>query len=233
MRLQIAAALVALLAGAVIVSASIVLGFGFPLGSFSLGWAFVALAIAVAASTYMGITMSNEIFQLREFLKQLAVWFGIVALVPLVVWYGTSLVHAPPDGDKYQAAFNSIEERGVGAEDDPAKRRELLKERHALQQKQDKESAAFKRTLFWVAYPVGLIALVVGSFLTIQSVGSALMFAGLSSATTGCYTYWDRMDASFRFGSLLVALVVVLAIGFWRFRPSPGRPLVTARPAAD
>src|SRR5687768_3243657 len=86
MRLQIAAVLVAVLAAAVIVGWTILLGFGFPFHTWGR-WGLFAIVAGVAASAYMGVAMSHEIFQVREFLKQLAVWLGIVSLVPLVVWY--------------------------------------------------------------------------------------------------------------------------------------------------
>src|SRR5438552_2423498 len=46
--------------------------------------------------------------------------------------------------------------------------------------------------------------------------------------TAGCYSYWDKMGGWLRFGSLVVALGVVLALGTWRFRPiSPGKTPAT------
>jgi hypothetical protein len=147
----------------------------------------------------------------------------------LVVWYGTSVFHSPPDDDKYEQALNEISEQEVEAEDIPAKRRELLKQRHALQEKREAEQEAYNRTVFWVACPLGLAALLLGSALTIQSLGSALMFGGLATLTAGCYSYWDKMDSWLRFGSLLVALAVVVGIGLWRFRPAADRPLVSTR----
>ena len=42
---------------------------------------------------------------------------------------------------------------------------------------------------------------------------------GLACLGEGCYSYWDKMGDGLRFGSLLVALTVVVALGCWKFRP--------------
>jgi hypothetical protein len=227
MRVQLAALLLAFLVAAIVLAIRYVLGFSF---GYSIWWTY-SLAAVMAVLVYSGVTMSHEILQIREFLKQVAVWLAISTLLPLVVWYGTSVFHAPPDEYKYRNALNDIQEREVEAEKDVARKKQLLQERHALEEAHEAARAAFHRTVFWVAYPVGLAALVVGSLLTVQSVGSALMFGGLSALTAGCYSYWDKMDSSLRFGSLLLALAVVLAIGIWRYRPPPDRAFLSVRPA--
>src|SRR5262249_41979392 len=78
------------------------------------------------------------------------------------------------------------------------------------------EQRAYYHDMFWVAYPVGLVALVVGLFFPVQAVGAGLLFGGLISLGEGCYSYRDRMDGWLRFGSLVVALLTLLVLGSWR-----------------
>jgi energy-coupling factor transporter transmembrane protein EcfT len=227
---QAAAIVLALGLGLLIVAFTVVSGMGLPLGgSWGLA-ANIAAVLLIAAIVYTGVAMSSEIIQIREFLKQLAVWLAITSLLPLVVWYGTAVVQPPPDDNAYDKQLRAIAEKEMDADDDIAKKEELRKQRDAIEAEQERQRGIFNRTVFWVAYPLGLVAFVVGSLITIQSVGSAVMFGGLSCLTTGCYSYWDKMDSSLRFGSLLIALAVVIVIGIWRFYPAPGRPLVSLKP---
>jgi hypothetical protein len=95
----------------------------------------------------------------------------------------------------------------------------LRREKDRLEKEQDEAERAYYGTMFWVAYPIGLAALVLGIVFPVQAVGSGLMFGGLASLTMGCYSYWDKMDGWLRFGSLLLALLILLVLGTWRFRP--------------
>ena len=38
----------------------------------------------------------------REIVKQVGVWLGIVSLLPLAAWYGTSAIWHPPDWKGHQ-----------------------------------------------------------------------------------------------------------------------------------
>ena len=45
----------------------------------------------------VGLLMANDgILTVRELVKQIAVWLGIIVLLPMSVWYGTSAVSPPP-----------------------------------------------------------------------------------------------------------------------------------------
>ena len=177
------------------------------------------------------LTAYHAMYTVRELLKQVALWLGIVVLLPLVAWFGTSAFHPPPDPDRYVKPAERVAERIKDTKDETQKE-QLRDEKDRLDREREEAWRAYYRAMFWVAYPVGLVAVIVGTFVGVQVVGSALMYGGLASLTTGCYSYWDRMDGWLRFGSLLVALAVLLALGIWRFRPRRSDGLPTAEPAA-
>jgi len=93
----------------------------------------------------------------------------------------------------------------------------LRADKDRLEKELEEAERVFYGHMFWVAYPLGLGALILGTFFRVQAVGAGLMFGGLGSLSTGCYCYWDRMGDWLRLGSLAVALVIVLALGTWRF----------------
>jgi len=92
------------------------------------------------------------------------------------------------------------------------------KERLERQERFEEAERLHYRRMFFVAYPVGLLAIVVGGLLRVQAVGAGLMFAGLFTLGSGCYSYWDKMGDGMRFGSLVVALAFVVFLGCWEFR---------------
>jgi hypothetical protein len=67
----------------------------------------------------------------REIVKQIAVWFGIFVLLPLSVWFGTSLISPPPDSKDYANKTGRLEER-VGDTKDLAAKEKLRDERDRL-----------------------------------------------------------------------------------------------------
>jgi hypothetical protein len=72
----------------------------------------------------------------------------------------------------------------------------------------------FQRTLFMVAAPVGFIALVVGSFLSLAPVGTGLMFGGIFTFVEGSVCQWSVLDDWMKFALLLVVFVTLIFIGY-------------------
>jgi hypothetical protein len=186
--------------------------------------------------------------------KQFAIGVSIAVLMPLSVYYGIHYYRPPPDREEHYKSQREAEKRlddQVGELEDREKRlsasereqqrtrladerQKNRKERSRLadeQQRIEKELEAeerdYQRRLFWVSYLIGSVAFVVGTFVGVQSVGAGLMFGGLFTVASGCYSYWDKMEDSTRFVSLLVALVGAFVLGCWRFRSSKVGDFVT------
>jgi hypothetical protein len=185
-------------------------GFGEPIGIF--------LAAAVGVLFFAGVMMAYEPTMLiREIVKQIAIWAAVTALLPLSVWYGTRVFSSPPDWEAHSKAASRLQEE-IGRAEDRAERDKLREEKDRLDEELKEAERVFYGHMFWVAYPIGLVAIVLGTFYPVQAVGAGLMFGGLSALTAGCYSHWDEMSEWLRFGSLVLALVVVLVLGTLRFR---------------
>jgi hypothetical protein len=82
--------------------------------------------------------------------------------------------------------------------------------------------------MFWVAFPIGLTALVVGMFVRTIPVGTGLSSGGLSTLTAGCHSYWDDMGDALRFYSLLIVLAVLITLGLTKFARTTPTPAPSA-----
>jgi len=197
-----------------VVASPYVLGFG--------GWRLPAcvLALGIGAFFYGASNMASEIMHTREFVKQVAIWLSITTLLPLVTYYGSNAFQPPPDSDLYHTKNRDLEQAMSDAEDEKnlEERKRLRTQLNQLEDAHDEAVEVYQRRIFWVACPLGLVSLIVGTFLSNQPVGAGLMFGGLGSLTTGCYSYWDKMDGRLRLASLLLSLAIVIVLGLWRFR---------------
>jgi hypothetical protein len=157
----------------------------------------------------------------REPVKQIGIWLGVLSLLPLATWYGTSAFSPPPDAKEHYKKTSRLEEKikeAVNAE----QKEKLRQEKDRIDKEFDEAEKAFYQDMFWVAYPVGLVAVIIGILLPVQTVGSGLLFGGIITLGIGCYSFWDTMDAWLRFGSLVLVLFVLVILGTWRFwRPRP------------
>jgi hypothetical protein len=109
---------------------------------------------------------------------------------------------------------------------DVAARGKSRDEQQRLTKLIDEEKRRFYRAMFWVAFPIGLTALVIGMFVPTIPVGTGLSSGGLSTLTAGCYSYWDDMGDALRFFSLLLVLAVLITLGLIKF----ARPTTTTPP---
>ena len=200
---------------------SLVFGMAVSGSLFFLGFGmFYLLALGLAIGLVFGgclLMASTAMYTVRELAKQIGVWLGIFVLLPLSVAYGTRAFRPPPDWEQYTKAETRLSGRIMETEE-PADKAKLQEELDRLEEQREREERVFYRIMFWVAYPVGLVAVIVGILFPVQAVGAGLLFGGLATLTSGCYSYWDKMGDWLRFGSLVVALAVLLVLGTWRFR---------------
>ena len=183
---------------------------------------FVSLiAIAVATSI---IVVRRDGRGAGDLIKQLVIWAGISALLPLTSWAGATMIHPRAE------LKNLMEQRGRAQQEvndtrDVAARGKSRDEQQRLTKLIDEEKRRFYRAMFWVAFPIGLTALVVGMFVRTIPVGTGLSSGGLSTLTAGCYSYWDDMGDALRFFSLLIVLAVLITLGLTKFaRTTPNPP---------
>src|SRR5437870_10159800 len=120
--------------------------------------------------------MMREPATARTLAKQFAVGFSIAVLLPMTVWYGVRLFHPPPERsdyfpeEKYGAAPAPLPPPGE-AGDDP-KTEKARKDRAERQERFEEAERLHYRSMFFVAYPVGVLAIVGGAMLRVQAVGA-------------------------------------------------------------
>jgi hypothetical protein len=179
--------------------------------------AFVTLTAVAVAAAILAVRRDGR--GVGEMIKQLIVWVGIAALLPLSSWAGATVLHPRTRMNELVAQSRRASEETYDTRD-VAARGKSRDERQRLAGLIDEEQRLFHRAMFWVGFPIGLAALVLGLLLRHVAVGTALAFGGVCTLTAGCYSYWDHMGDALRFASLLVVLVILVAIGLLKF----GRP---------
>jgi hypothetical protein len=160
----------------------------------------------------------------------IAIGLGIALLLPLAVYTGVNIFSRPPDWQKFYS--ENYDQRRADAKSKVEKQRISQEEKSAREQL-DREDKEHEKRMFFVSFPIGVLAVVAGSILAVRTVGAGFMFGGILLLAEGCYTYWDTMTAVLRFVSVLVALTVFVAIGFRQHRynrvnPPPGSLLFPA-----
>ena len=133
--------------------------------------------------------------------KKLALGFGLAIIFPMMIHYGVSTFSPAPKFESYvkQEEFNKT-----------ATAQEKIQKEEARESAQQQ----FEKHLYMVAVPLGLVAILVGAFSRVQSIGSGLMIGGIFSITDGYINYWSQLADLMRFLSLLAAFVVLLVVGY-------------------
>jgi hypothetical protein len=151
-------------------------------------------------------------------MRQLAIALGIAILYPMIVYYGVSSFHPAPK--IYERVYASARIAPTTAEEEKAREQEdrAAEQRHKQEQEAvDKVTRPFFRTLILVAAPLGVLAILVGSFVKLPAIGTGLILGGMSTVADGYWGYWDHLDDWVRFVSLLVGLCILVFIGRRRF----------------
>ncbi|MDD3297091.1 MAG: hypothetical protein PHU64_07035 [Candidatus Omnitrophica bacterium] len=141
--------------------------------------------------------------------KRIALGFGIAIIFPMMVHYGVRTFAPKPKWQDYRVQINynysnlSPEEKAKYDSD-----KERLNKEYRAKQKE------FEKVLFAVAVPLGIAAIIIGSLLPIQAIGTGLMFGGIFNICNGYVNYWSELNDVLRFLSLLLAFIVLLVIGY-------------------
>ncbi len=135
-----------------------------------------------------------------------AIAMGIAILLPLLVVYGVNTFSPPPKWEDYhpKEQFSAPVEKETPEE---------TARRNAEYQEQSKKMEDARRVhqmrLFFTAVPVGLIAIIAGTFVRIPALAPGLVFGGVFTLVEGYLFNWQELGDPIKFVSLLVALVVL------------------------
>ena len=149
--------------------------------------------------------------------RQIAIGFGIAFIFPLLIHYGVATFYPPP---KFQT-YVTVTARFLAPNATPAERQEVEEQRKKRQQQVDAYNAAakdFARVLVLVATPLGVAAILIGSFVALHAIGTGLIFGGIFTVAWGYWGYWGHLDDWLRFVSLLAGFAILLFVGFRMLR---------------
>ncbi len=142
--------------------------------------------------------------------KKFALGFGIAIVFPMMIHYGISTFSPQPKWKDYQIEnYYEKHERAT-----PEEQEKLEAEKNRLEEEREKAEKRFQKHLFFVAAPLGIITIIVGAFLSIQAIGTGLMFGGIFSVCDGYFNYWYELADPLKFASMLVAFVVLIFVGY-------------------
>jgi len=142
--------------------------------------------------------------------KKFALGFGIAIILPMLVHYGVSTFSPAP---KWQDRYDYSSSQGYGNAT-PEQKAKIDNERKEKEKTWRKKEKIFQQHLFLVAVPMGIAAIIVGAFASIQAIGTGLMFGGIFTLVDGYFCYWSELQDWMRFLSLLAAFVVLIFIGY-------------------
>lgn len=145
--------------------------------------------------------------------KKFALGFGIAVLLPMMIHYGVRSFSKPPDWDDYEVE-NYYERYQRAA---PEEKIRLEGERGRLEKERQTHEKRFQKHLFLVTTPLGIFAIIAGSLIAVQAIGTGLMFGGIFCLLDGYANYWTELADWMRFLSLAGGFVVLVVIGYRKF----------------
>jgi len=147
--------------------------------------------------------------------KKFALGFGLAVALPLLVYYGVSTFSPPPNWADYFPT-GSLSRRDKTPEEEVR----IQQEQSRREQMYKEHEHRFVRALFFIATPIGIAAIIGGSIIAIEAVGTGLMFGGIFTVIEGYCWYWWALEHWMRFLSLLAAFLILIFIGYRKFGPS-------------
>ena len=135
---------------------------------------------------------------------QLVIGVGIALLLPLLIYTGVATIMPPP---KRSQTTN------LQAETSEEVKRANREQVHRDQEEFRKALVKYAKLLFSVMAPAGLVAVIAGYLIGINSVGIGLLTGGILCLVYGYGTYWKHLPQPVRFVSILAGLTMLLFIG--------------------
>lgn len=152
--------------------------------------------------------------------RQIAIGFGIAVILPLLVYYGVATFHPIPKLQNFVTTRQPLAPTAT-----PDERKEHFDQQRQQQEKYNAAAREFARVLAIAATPLGVGAILIGAYLTLNVIGTGLIFGGIFTVAWGYWSYWSFLDDWIRFVSLLAGFTVLLFVGIHRTaKPSSAAP---------
>lgn len=137
---------------------------------------------------------------------RLATVLGIALLYPAVIDLGVATLAGRPE----RLDYFSMLPQDQSAES----RAKYLESLHAIQAVENEVQSESARLLFWIAAPMGLVALAAGLSRRLGDIGTGLLLGGLGTLALAHCRTWAHYDADvarFVVALLAIALLILVA----------------------
>lgn len=136
-----------------------------------------------------------------------AIAMGIAILLPMLVFYGVKTFSPAPNWDDYHTS--QLIEKPPAENITPEKKAEINKQREEASARFNAANKQHQMRLFFTAVPVGLIAVIAGTFIRVPALGPGMVFGGIVTLVEGYLFNWPELSDPIKFVSLLMALIVL------------------------
>ena len=147
-----------------------------------------------------------------------AIAMGIAILLPMLVIYGVKTFSPAPNWEDYHT--RQLYEEPSPEKITSEKKAERMREQQEASERMETARKQHQMHLFFTAVPVGLIAIIAGTFIRVPALGPGMVFGGVFTLVEGYLFNWQELSDPIKFVSLLIALIV-LGITAYRRLGSP------------
>lgn len=136
-----------------------------------------------------------------------AIAMGIAILLPMLVFYGVKTFSPAPNWEDYHTG--QFFEEPPAEDITPAKKAEMARQREEASARYNAANKQHQMHLFFTAVPVGLIAVIAGTFIRVPALAPGMVFGGIITLVEGYLFNWPELSDPIKFVSLLTALIVL------------------------
>ena len=170
-------------------------------------------------------------------LKSLAIIIALAILIPMVSYYGATLLAPPPSYHAQPLAYNSggvamysadqvksaIAAKSYSNQEQLAAWQSKIVQMQKFVEKSQQLEKRYSKTLFTVAVTVGIIFLLFGLLANFYTLDTGFILGGVFSILTGYTSFWRFLPSIAQFLSLFIALALVIVITYFKLiRSKPG-----------
>jgi len=146
--------------------------------------------------------------------KKVALAFGIAIILPMMLYHGASTIAPTPKRGDYDFSVLPDYMTDYMTEKNIEKRDQLKAEAKKRSNERNLILKHHETVVFFVSVPIGILAIILGAYLSAKVIGAGLIFGGIFSICNGYVNYWSKLSDSLRFVSLLVAFIALIYVGY-------------------
>lgn len=139
----------------------------------------------------------------------LLVAYLIAVFYPLLVYEGVRAYH-PFERPQFHGLVAVAVEPGTPEEQARAGQKKIQEVLAAAKQAE----RVFYRALILVATPLGVAAMILGSYLKLPAIGTGMVIGGFVSVTNAYWGYWGQLDDRARHVSILLGIGLLVFIWY-------------------